>query len=256
MKTNIKSKLTKLRKKINQIDKQIIALLNKRSYIIPKVKKIKEKHINYKVAFDREYKMAKKLDKSNFGLYSNIFMQKIWRELISATLKIECNLTIGILKDANNYRDMWELTKDHFGVYTNLILIEDTKNLLDMLIDKKIDVAILPSFNSTANKWWAWLGMAQYKNIKINLELPLFKDFKTLNANKALCLSLNNDDRAEVLFYLASNPTAELLNNKDIQILDNTNLDNNILYLISTQINLTLGNKDALYIGSTPINIR
>lgn len=251
MKKDIKSKLMVFRKKINQIDKQIIALLKKRSYIIPKVKKIKEKNINYKVAFDREFKMAKKISKLDFGLYSNIFMQKIWRELISATLKIECNLTIGILKDSKNYVDMWELTKDHFGAYTNLILIEDANNLLDMLVNKQIDVAILPNFTASNKKWWQLLALSQYQNLKINLILPLFKEFKTLNNNQALCVSLNNDDKGKALFYVLQNPSPEVLNNKDISILDSINLAKDSLYLASTTINLKHTTTDAIYIGST-----
>lgn len=262
MKNNIKFKLTKLRKKINQIDKQMIELLKKRSYIIPKVKAIKEKHMNYKVAFDREYKMAIKLYKKDFGLYHNAFMQKMWRELISATLKIECNLRVGILKDCNNYVDMWELTKDHFGVYTNLLLIENTQTILDMLMNKTIDVAILPYFNSTPNKWWQLLALAQYQNLNINLQLPLFKEFKTLNNNQALCVSLNKDDKGEELFYVLNNPSVELLNNQAMTILDNITTNNNHTYLVSTKINLITENddintnnmnpKDIIYIGSTP----
>ncbi len=206
MKKSDKQTLNKIRKKINSIDKQIIDLLRKRSYLIPKVRTIKNNNLNYKIAFNREIDIANKITQSDFGLYDNTFMQKIWRELISATLKIECNLNITIYKTKFTYKDLWETTKDHFGINTNFSFNTNRHKIYENLLNKSTDMAIMPYFDAKSF-WWIDLCKPQYKEIKINLILPYFKEFKTLNNTKSVCISLNNDDifRYQKLYILKFN---------------------------------------------------
>ena len=111
---NYQSTIKKLRNKIDNIDKQIIALLKKRSYIIPKVKLYKNKHLPYKIAIKRELQIAKKIANADFGLYNNIYMQYLWRIIISATLNIETELKIAILKSSALVSSMEQVIKESF----------------------------------------------------------------------------------------------------------------------------------------------
>jgi chorismate mutase len=188
-----KIQLVKIRKQINAIDKEIIALLKKRSFIIPKVRKIKE-NWDYKIAFKREVDMAKSLQKKDFGLYNNTFMQAIWRQIISATLKIECDLKIEIYKNPSNFYELWELSKDFFGVASNYHLNHNIENMFEKLINQQVDALVLPAPEGSSLKWWLNLIKPQYQRIKINMVFPFLHKFQTLCQGKAMCLSLNNND--------------------------------------------------------------
>ncbi|MFL1780557.1 putative chorismate mutase domain-containing protein [Candidatus Hepatincolaceae symbiont of Richtersius coronifer] len=236
-----KIKLLKLRKIINQLDKEIINLLRKRSFIIPKVKKIKE-HWPYKIAFKREVDMASNLYKKDFGLYDKVYMQRIWREIISATLKIECDLRIAIFqspsfKNSAEIFPLWEITKDHFGSHSNFSLNKDAKEIFSLIANKKADCGIFqvpsPSNNNSIKAksskvceqpWWSLFLQAEFKDLRINLILPHIQDFKLLvyhnlpspnpqvspsnQANyfqgvNAFCVTLNQKDVfSEQLFYI------------------------------------------------------
>lgn len=218
-----KSKLTKLipiRKSINHIDTAISEFLKKRSFIIPKVRKIKESW-NYKIAINREIEMAKKISKKDFGLYSNLFLQKIWRELISATLYIECKLRIIVYKNSNNYFDLWEITKDHFSGAINLEINDDINYLFNELIEQKTECIVLPDFKDSNITWWEFLLQEKYKNVKINMQLPFIEGFKTLGNSKGFILSLNNVEifNDNLLYAVNKSIKNELTN---IQILDET----------------------------------
>ncbi|MDR2007526.1 MAG: chorismate mutase [Alphaproteobacteria bacterium] len=181
-------KLLSLRKTISNIDKQIFKLLKKRSFVIPKVKMVK-KSWDYKIAFNREVSQAKKIAATDFGLYDNIFMQKIWRELISATLYIEGGLRILIYKDFN----LWELTKDHFSGGANLDLSEDIVFMLDELVNKRCECIVLPELSDSPINWQNLLNEPKYAKVKVNLKLPFFKDIKTFGDKQGLVLSLSPD---------------------------------------------------------------
>lgn len=227
-----KSKITKLiplRKKINSIDAGLTYLLRKRSFIIPKVKKIKE-FWNYKIAVKREIEIAKKISQQNFGLYNNLFMQKIWRELISATLFIECKLRIIVYKNSKNYFDLWEITKDHFSGSINLEINEDINYILNELINQKAECIVLPNFKDTDIKWWTFLLQDKYSQIKINMKLPFILGFKTLGNSKGFILSLNdkevfNDNLLYILEKSSKINDIEILDENENHILIRSNLD-------------------------------
>lgn len=211
-------KLIPLRKSINTIDTNITYLLKKRSFIIPKVRRIKESW-NYKIAVGREIEMAKKIAKKDFGLYNNLFMQKIWRELISATLFIECELKILVYKNPTNYFDLWEITKDHFSGAINLEINDNLTNIFDELISQKAECIVLPDFKDANTKWWPFLLQEKYNKIKVNMKLPFILGFKTLGNSKGFICSLNDKEIFnDNLLYIIEKPFTDIKE----EILDET----------------------------------
>ncbi len=254
----VKSKLTNIRKQIDRLDQTLFTTLNKRSFLIPKVKEIKESW-HYHVAFAREIAMAKKIAESDFGLYSNIFMQKIWRELISATLDIECNMKIMIYKNPSNYHGLWEISKDHFSGGIDLLLMENIQGMFDNLIEKKCECIILPSPGDSDIKWWEFLLFDNYKQIKINLLLPFLSKIKTLSNTKGFCLSLNDKDISEdFFFYILPKRGNAIIDNSKIEILD-VSSNNYFIKSNLTQEELALHfnitQHNIIFVGSSPVAI-
>ncbi|MCL2566965.1 MAG: chorismate mutase [Alphaproteobacteria bacterium] len=182
------SKLLTLRKTINIIDASIFKLLQKRSFVVKQVGMLK-KSAPSKIAFAREINIAKKINKTDFGLYNPIFMQKIWRELISASLYIEGGLRILIYKDFN----LWELAKDHFSGGANLEMCEDIPFMLNELVSGKCECIVLPDFTDSPINWKDILIEEKYADININLKLPYFKEIKTFDNKQGFVLSLSKE---------------------------------------------------------------
>jgi chorismate mutase/prephenate dehydratase len=185
-----KKNLTEIRVEIDKIDNKITELLKQRSQLIPHVAEIKH-NWQQKIAFKREMEQKEAIDNTrDFGLYNKLAMQKIWRELISATLKIECNLAVGIFAPQEDIYNFWELTKDHFGVSANLILYKTLEELLMAIESKKINCGVVAEgdVKNLTNK---------NKDIVFHLTLPQ-ADFLTLakaqnnNNKKAFVVGLVN----------------------------------------------------------------
>ncbi|XWO14201.1 chorismate mutase [Candidatus Hepatincola sp. Pdp] len=245
-------KLGIIRKKINKIDKQLTQLLKNRSLLIPKVKRIK-KNWAYKIAFNREFSMAEKINQQDFGLYPKTYMQKIWREIISATLYIECQLTIHIYNKNNNY-ELWELAKDHFGSFSNLVTHSKVEDLLQYLAQGKTEAIILPYPNSQ-EQWWLHFLNPAYQDIRINLELPYLQGIKTFTKAKGMCLSKNTKDTSALKFFIIKHhkpynlsPNIELLDQTPKYLFVKTSL-------LKTELASYFNINDITEVGSTPLPI-
>ena len=82
--------LTKVRKDIDKLDKELLKLLKKRTKLVERVGLIKKKHKMPIFNKTRELEIDKKLDKfaKEHGLRKT-FLQKIWKNLIDEAKVIE-----------------------------------------------------------------------------------------------------------------------------------------------------------------------
>ena len=80
--------LDKLRKEIDAIDKEILALLNKRSDIVIDIAHVK-RHTNAKFySPEREKAILERLTEGNKGPFPNNTLKVIYREILSASLSL------------------------------------------------------------------------------------------------------------------------------------------------------------------------
>lgn len=175
--------LLNLRNNIDHIDQQILQLLKQRSLLIPQVKQIKASH-NQKIAFAREQQMYNNFLQADAGLYNNTAIQKIWREIIGATLKIEESINIGVYSK-NNLHSIFELTKDHFGVSANIVKYKSASLLKQHLLNKTLNCAVVDN------------GFKQRKqflcnNIKQQIMLPMLTNVPQFSNTKAMVIGLGN----------------------------------------------------------------
>lgn len=82
--------LTKIRKEIDKIDKDLLKLFKKRNKLAEKVGKIKKKHKLPIFHKSRESDISKKLDKfaKQHGLRKT-FLQKVWKAMIDESKEIQ-----------------------------------------------------------------------------------------------------------------------------------------------------------------------
>ncbi len=181
--------LLEIRNAIDKIDVEIINLLKQRSMYIPFVREIK-KDLDAKIAFAREGQMGHKLLKDDFGNYSNIYMQRIWRELIMATLFIEGPFIMAILQEENinRYIALREISLAHFSFNTKINPYQSTKSALNAVLNNQATVAIFDKESSHHNKWWVELYENEdYRQIKLNLTLPFIKSVNDCDVTGFCC---------------------------------------------------------------------
>ena len=108
-------KLKSIREKIDAIDLKILKLIQQRGSLAKKVGELKSliesNHSFYKP--DREVEILRNITKFNDGVISNKKVRYIFKEIISACLSIEQQLTIAYLGPAGSHSEL-ALVK-HFG---------------------------------------------------------------------------------------------------------------------------------------------
>ncbi len=166
--------LADIRNAIDEIDTKIIDLLKERSLYIPFVKEIK-KDLEAKIAFAREGQMGHSLMQRDFGNYNKLYMQRIWRELIMATLFIEGPFDIAMLKpkDTEKYIQIRETALAQFSFNTKITAFKSTDDAFESVLNNSATIAVFAHEKEAEDKWWVNLSNnKKFESIKLNLTLP------------------------------------------------------------------------------------
>ena len=143
----MKDKLTVLRDKINAIDSEIIHLLNDRAKLVKNVGKIKQSNNLPFYSPDRETKIYNMIDNLPSGDFPKKSLKIIFREIMSASIRLEEPLVISYLGPEATYTHQAAI--ERFGLslhYTQEESIEDV--FMDVEQDRA-DFGVVPIENST-----------------------------------------------------------------------------------------------------------
>ena len=168
------TKLEEFRLEIDQIDKTICDLINKRYSLAEQIIKVK----GNKFPFDpiRENKLIKKI--ISFGL-DPLIAERIWRQIISSNLAKQKKLKIGVL-DTNKY--ILAAFEIYFGPYYKNYFFEDQNKIFQSLNCKKIDIAFVDK---------ASCGIIDnFENIKVVSNFPQTRKF--YNKKFSILINKNN----------------------------------------------------------------
>jgi chorismate mutase/prephenate dehydratase len=126
--------LKKLRKAIDSLDSQMLRLLNKRAEIILEVGKIKQKAKKSVYVPEREKDVYAGLVSKNKGPISNDSLKAIFREVMSASLRLERPLKIAYLGPEFTFTHMASMKKFGSSVsYTSCETITDVFSEVEKL---------------------------------------------------------------------------------------------------------------------------
>jgi len=89
--------LDDLRKKIDDLDCQLVQLLNERAQVVVEIGKLKDKTARPVYAPDREKQVFERIARANKGPLPDKCLVAIWRELMSGSFVLERPLRIGYL---------------------------------------------------------------------------------------------------------------------------------------------------------------
>ena len=144
---NYKEDLEEIRKRINEIDDQIVDLLNKRGNIVIKIGNLK-KNLNLEVFQPkREIEIIERIkDKST--IFEKESIEAIWKEIISASKAIQDTVTkVGYLGPMGTFTHQAAL-ESFAKAGTEFIPCNSTSEIFDKIEKEILDYGIVPIENS------------------------------------------------------------------------------------------------------------
>ena len=163
------SKLTELRTQIDQTDKQIVALLDKRAAIAMQIGAAKNNGVVYRPA--REVEVLKNAANTSNGDMPKTSLSIIYKEIIAACRNLQSPLSVSYLGPEGTYCE--EAARLHCGQsshYKSATTIDATIELAEKGL---VDIAVLPLENSTEGSVTRTLDLLQKTSLKICGEIVL-----------------------------------------------------------------------------------
>lgn len=144
--------LDQLRNNIDAIDKQIKALLQERASCAISVAEVKKADAGSDEAVvfyrpEREAQILKKLAQENTGPLEDVHLQRIYREIISASMSLEEVMRIAYLGPQGTYSE--EATYKHFGHSVEGVPCAGIGDLFAAAEAGQVRFAVVPVENST-----------------------------------------------------------------------------------------------------------
>lgn len=138
--------LDTLRERIDELDEQLVALLNKRAEVVVDIGKIKRGGDSPIYAPEREKRVLEQVRRYNRGPLPDTCLEAIWRELMSGSFALERPLTIGYLGPKGSFSHLAARLK--FGTSVTYEDLEDIPLVFDEAVRGRIDLGLVPIENS------------------------------------------------------------------------------------------------------------
>ena len=140
--------LEDLRKRIDEIDAKLVALMNKRARYAVEVGKIKRETGEasvYRPARERE--VFEQIAEANNGPLPDHTLMAIWKEMMSGSLSLEKSLKVAYLGPEGSFSHLAAL--DKFGHSVELVAVRDISSVFDQVARTAADYGIVPVENTT-----------------------------------------------------------------------------------------------------------
>ncbi len=139
--------LPALRRRIDELDKQLVDLLNERASVVVKVGEAKRQDGTTPIyAPDRERVVMEQVRTRNQGPLPDACLQAIWRELMSGSFALEKPLRIGYLGPPGSFSHL--AAKQKFGSSVEYDALADIQAIFDEVQRGHLDYGLVPIENS------------------------------------------------------------------------------------------------------------
>lgn len=163
--------LDKLRKQIDECDKEIIRLLNKRTEIVVEIGKEKNAKGGEIFAPAREVAVYERIDRENKGPLPNDALKSIYREIMSASLTLEKPIRIAYLGPEASFTNLAALSK--FGNSVEYVMCDNIGDVFVEVDKGNADYGVIPVENSIEGAVSYSLDMFIDSDVKICNEIHL-----------------------------------------------------------------------------------
>ena len=143
------AKLAPLRKEIDVLDRELVALLNRRADVVMRVGEVKREAGEAVPIYapDREQAVMARVREANHGPLPDACIQAIWRELMSGSFALERPLRIGYLGPAGSFSHL--AARKKFGASVEYVEATDFPTIFDAVARGHADYGLIPVENST-----------------------------------------------------------------------------------------------------------
>ncbi len=139
--------LSDIRKKIDELDSKLIALLNERADLVHEVGLVKKRDGMAIYAPEREEQLLQSLLKRNHGRLPEASVRAIYREIMSASLALEKHLSIAYLGPAATWSH--QAARQKFGASVEYAAQSSIAEVFNVVSRGKADYGVVPIENST-----------------------------------------------------------------------------------------------------------
>ncbi len=138
--------LDELRKQIDAIDEELVAILNRRAEIVVEIGRLKSAEGAPVYAPDREKAVLDKIRKANKGPLPDKTLAAIYRELMSGSLALEKPLRIAYLGPQGSFSHLAAVSK--FGASVEYEPVSDIRGVFEEVSRERVDFGVVPIENS------------------------------------------------------------------------------------------------------------
>ena len=139
--------LTALREHIDEIDRDILAALNRRAERVQEVGELKRRFGVSVYAAARERELVEALGRDNPGPFPSEGVAPVFREIVSATRSLERRLQVAYLGPAGSFGH--EAARLRFGACTDLLPVESHEGIFEIVARGGADRGMIPVENSS-----------------------------------------------------------------------------------------------------------
>ncbi len=161
--------LEELRKRIDELDHQLVQLLNERARVVIEIGKLKDKTGKAVYAPDREKEVLAKIAEANKGPLPAKCLVAIWRELMSGSFVLERPLRIGFLGPKGSFSHTAAMLK--FGQSVEYEPLADITSIFDEVSKGHCDLGLAPIENTTGGGVIETLDALIDSNVKVCAEV-------------------------------------------------------------------------------------
>lgn len=161
--------LDNLRKRIDDIDLELVKLLNERAQVVVEIGKEKNKSGGQIYAPDREKEVFEKIKSANEGPLPDRTMIAIWRELMSGSFALERPLRIGYLGPDGSFSHNAAMLK--FGQSVEYEPLTDIRSIFGEVSKGHCDLGLVPIENTTGGGVIETLDAFTDSDVKICAEV-------------------------------------------------------------------------------------
>lgn len=138
--------LSDLRKKIDELDRKIIQLLNDRTQLVLEIGKLKSEGGQATYAPERETQIYQRIEEMAKGPLPKDALKSIYREVMSAALALERPLTIAYLGPEATFTHLASISK--FGSSVKYVPAATISEVFQEVDQKRADYGVIPVENS------------------------------------------------------------------------------------------------------------
>ncbi len=161
--------LEELRKKIDELDHQLVKLLNERARVVVEIGKLKTRTDKPVYSPDREKEVFARITKANEGPLPDRCLVAIWRELMSGSFVLERPLRIGYLGPGGSFSHTAAMLK--FGQSVEYEPLVDITSIFDEVSKGHCDLGLAPVENTMGGGVIETLDALIDSNVKVCAEV-------------------------------------------------------------------------------------